>query len=111
MEGKTIVYLLFVILVIGVIDVQGLSKGGLCPLKSTISKCMPTCMSDFQCSFNQVCCPNRCGSKSCAAPSPVNTGNGYKDSNGETYCGNRKCSRYEKCIFNSKTKREECVRT
>lgn len=39
-------------------------------------------MSDDQCSFNQKCCPNKCGSTSCAQASAINTGSdgGYKGS-------------------------------
>lgn len=57
-----------------------LDKEGHCPLRNSISKCSPRCVSDFQCSFNEKCCPNKCGSDSCAPASAVSTGNGYKGS-------------------------------
>lgn len=57
-------------------------KGGSCPLRNSVSKCMPSCASDYQCSSNEKCCPNKCGSQSCATPSSINTGSdgGYKSS-------------------------------
>lgn len=57
-----------------------LDKEGHCPLRNSVSKCTPKCVSDFQCSFNEKCCPNKCGSESCVSASPVSTGNGYKGS-------------------------------
>lgn len=57
-------------------------KEGHCPLRNSVSKCIPRCVSDYQCSFNEKCCPNKCGSESVQA-SPINTGNGYKGSNGK----------------------------
>ncbi|KAF3422590.1 hypothetical protein E2986_11060 [Frieseomelitta varia] len=69
-----------------------MNKEGHCPLRNSISKCSPRCVSDFQCSFNKKCCPNKCGSDSCAPASAVSTGNGYKgSSDGNVYCAGIKC--------------------
>ncbi|XP_028525294.1 waprin-Thr1 isoform X1 [Apis cerana] len=86
-------------------------KEGHCPLRNSVSKCTPRCVSDYQCFFNEKCCPNKCGSESCVQASPINTGNGYKGSNDDVYCAGIKCGPYEKCQFDRKTKREKCVRT
>ncbi|XP_015115681.1 waprin-Thr1 [Diachasma alloeum] len=115
MDGKILLLALGFAMAVGVIEAQLSHKGGNCPLRNTVSRCMPTCVSDYQCSFNQKCCPNKCGSMSCAAPSAVYTGSdgGYKGSGRDTgvYCGGVKCGPYEKCEFDRTTKRERCVRT
>ncbi|XP_043271573.1 waprin-Phi2 [Venturia canescens] len=101
------------ILVIGEIAAQGSYKSGNCPMRNTVSSCTPRCMNDYDCSFDKKCCPNKCGSMSCAQSSAVNTGNdgGYKGSSGSVYCGGVKCGPYEKCVFDRSTKRDKCART
>ncbi|XP_063988102.1 waprin-Thr1-like [Diachasmimorpha longicaudata] len=114
MDRKILLVLCFLVTV-GVIEAQLSHKGGNCPLRNTVSKCTPSCVTDYQCSFNEKCCPNKCGSTSCTSSSAVNTGSdgGYKSSNRDTgvYCGGVKCSSYEKCEMDRTTKRERCVRT
>lgn len=109
-----------------------IDQSGHCPLKNSVSKCTPRCVSDYQCSMNEKCCPNKCGSTSCVEASAISTGSGYKGSqNGEkicyfmniwyiltkfyfsdaVYCGGVKCGPYQKCQFDRSTKREKCVRT
>ncbi|XP_012243310.1 waprin-Thr1-like [Bombus vosnesenskii] len=112
MHKKGIIMVLAVCLLIAVADAQLSHKEGHCPLRNSVSKCTPKCVSDFQCSFNEKCCPNKCGSESCVSASPVSTGNGYKgSSNDDVYCGGVKCGPYQKCKFDRRTKREKCVRT
>ncbi|XP_050588548.1 waprin-Thr1 [Bombus affinis] len=112
MHKKGIIMLPAVCLLIAVADAQLSHKEGHCPLRNSVSKCTPKCVSDFQCSFNEKCCPNKCGSESCVSASPVSTGNGYKgSSNDDVYCGGVKCGPYQKCKFDRRTKREKCVRT
>ncbi|XP_076642591.1 waprin-Thr1 [Halictus rubicundus] len=87
-------------------------QSGHCPLKNSVSKCTPRCVSDYQCSMNEKCCPNKCGSTSCVEASAISTGSGYKGSqNDAVYCGGVKCGPYQKCQFDRITKREKCVRT
>ncbi|XP_043522325.1 waprin-Thr1-like [Frieseomelitta varia] len=112
MYRKEIILVLAVCLLIAVADAQLSYKEGHCPLRNSISKCSPRCVSDFQCSFNKKCCPNKCGSDSCAPASAVSTGNGYKgSSDGNVYCAGIKCGPYEKCQLDRRTKREKCTRT
>ncbi|XP_015189088.1 PREDICTED: WAP four-disulfide core domain protein 18 [Polistes dominula] len=112
MYRKTLILLFCLCLMMIVTSGQLSSKAGFCPLKSTIDKCMPRCVSDYQCSGNQKCCPNKCGSTSCVSSSAVNTGNGYKGSSntGAVICAGVKCRNQEKCQFDRNTKREKCVR-
>ncbi|XP_057338228.1 waprin-Thr1 [Microplitis mediator] len=112
MDVKIIIF--FCLTCVGIINAQGSFKSGYCPLQNRVTRCMPTCMSDYQCGFNEKCCPNKCNSKSCTSPSPVGTGydGGYKGSGGnDVNCGGSTCNRYQKCEFNRSTKRYECVRT
>ncbi|CAL7952178.1 unnamed protein product [Xylocopa violacea] len=112
MHRKGTTLILAVCLLIATAVAQLSHKEGHCPLKSSVSKCMPRCVSDFQCSLNEKCCPNKCGSESCVQASAVNTGSGYKGSwNEPVYCAGVKCGVREKCAFDRKTKREKCVRT
>ncbi|XP_076224187.1 waprin-Thr1 isoform X3 [Nomia melanderi] len=69
-----------VCLLVAVTIAQLSSKSGHCPLKNSISKCTPRCVTDYQCSMNEKCCPNKCGTESCADASIFSAGNGYKGS-------------------------------
>ncbi|XP_011306766.1 waprin-Thr1 [Fopius arisanus] len=113
--GGKILLLVCIVMAVGVIQAQLSHKGGNCPLRNTVSRCQPNCVSDHQCPSNEKCCSNKCGSMSCAGPSAVNTGSdgGYKNSGRDTgvFCGGIKCSPYEKCEMDRTTKRERCVRT
>lgn len=52
-----------------------LVKGtGSCPIRQSVKSCLPKCLSDFECIGYKRCCPNVCGSMSCADISPVYTG-------------------------------------
>ncbi|XP_076662881.1 waprin-Thr1 [Andrena cerasifolii] len=109
---KGTVLALTVCLLIATAVAQLSHKGGHCPLRNSVSKCTPRCVTDYQCSMNEKCCPNKCGSESCADASPFSTGSGYKGSqNDGVYCAGIKCGAYEKCKFDRNTKREKCVRT
>ncbi|XP_011138042.2 WAP four-disulfide core domain protein 2 isoform X2 [Harpegnathos saltator] len=86
-------------------------KSGNCPLKNTVSNCGTRCTTDSQCVLNQKCCPNKCGHMSCAEPSVISTGSGYKGSNQQAvYCNGVKCATSEKCLFDRNTRREKCTR-
>lgn len=111
MEKKGAVLLLVYLLIATAIAQLSHKGAGFCPLKNSVSKCTPRCTTDFQCSFNEICCPNKCGSESCVQASAVSTGNGYKGSNDAVYCAGVKCGPYEKCRFDRSSKREKCVRT
>ncbi|KAG8036691.1 hypothetical protein G9C98_004013 [Cotesia typhae] len=112
-DRKIIVFVCLLIS-IAVVSGQGSYKSGYCPLQNTVTRCMLRCHSDYECSFNEKCCPNKCGSMSCVSPNAVATGynGGYKGSgdNGVS-CGGTTCNKYQKCEFNRSTKRYECVRT
>lgn len=57
-------------------DCHLLAKGtGSCPIKDTVKICLPKCLSDFECVGYRRCCPNSCGTMSCADVSPVSAGN------------------------------------
>lgn len=60
------------------------------------------------------CCPNLCNYKSCALPKNTNknTNNkaGASGSGAGNYCGNMKCSAFEKCDKDKTTQRFKCVR-
>lgn len=65
-----------------------LAKGtGSCPIKDTVKICLPKCLSDFECVGYKRCCPNSCGTRSCADVSPVSSGN---DPHNPIYEGNNK---------------------
>ncbi|CAL1675715.1 unnamed protein product [Lasius platythorax] len=88
-------------------------RSGNCPLRNTVTNCNPRCVGDEQCSFNQKCCPNKCGSTSCAQSSAINTGDdgGYKgSSNQAVYCNGVKCAAYEKCQYDRNARRDKCTR-
>jgi hypothetical protein len=40
---------------------------------------MSRCISDFECSFERKCCPNACGSTSCAESGPISYGFDQRD--------------------------------
>ncbi|XP_011639034.1 waprin-Phi2-like isoform X2 [Pogonomyrmex barbatus] len=99
------------LLIVGTFS-QTFYKSGNCPMRNTVT-CGSRCIGDGQCSFNQKCCPNKCGFTSCANTSPVNTGSdgGYKgSSNQAVYCNGVKCAAYEKCQYDRNTRREKCTR-
>ncbi|XP_074029090.1 waprin-Thr1 isoform X2 [Leptinotarsa decemlineata] len=86
-----------------------------CPLSSSMTSCSPKCKEDSEC-FGRKCCSNICNTKSCVpANHKDNQNNGYKNQNSKSalgsYCGNVKCSSFEKCDFDKTTKRQKCVRT
>ncbi|XP_076162976.1 waprin-Thr1 isoform X2 [Ptiloglossa arizonensis] len=111
MIKKSVILSLTVCLMIAAAVAQLSHKSGHCPLRNSVSKCTPRCVSDYQCSSNEKCCPNKCGSESCVTASVVNTGNDYKGSQTGVYCAGVKCGPYQKCKFDRSTKREKCVRT
>ncbi|CAH0382034.1 unnamed protein product [Bemisia tabaci] len=56
------------------------SKTGFCPLRLSVTSCAPRCMSDWECGEDRKCCPNICGSMSCAATSAVESSDKKFDS-------------------------------
>ncbi|XP_076234875.1 waprin-Thr1 [Calliopsis andreniformis] len=112
MTAKATVLILLTCLLAATTVAQLSSKSGHCPLRNSVARCTPRCVTDYQCSMNEKCCPNKCGTNSCVDASPISTGNGYKGSQrDEVYCAGVKCGAYEKCKFDRNTKREKCVRT
>ncbi|XP_031633722.1 uncharacterized protein LOC116347300 [Contarinia nasturtii] len=95
------------------------ATSGECPLSSQTSSCSPKCLQDHECSaMGGICCPNLCNTKSCVRPKAGSQGSSsgsYKGSSTKTatgvYCGNVKCSAYEKCAEDKSSKRQKCVRT
>ncbi|XP_063233519.1 waprin-Thr1-like isoform X2 [Bacillus rossius redtenbacheri] len=88
------------------------SKAGFCPLRSYVTRCSPSCSSDYQCLGGAKCCPNVCGSRSCVGARPVAQGGeaGSKYDGPDTvYCGNVKCRSSEKCAFDRTSRREKCI--
>lgn len=67
------------------------SKSGHCPMARTVTNCFNRCKSDYECSFDKKCCPNACGSTSCAESSPISYGSDLRDYNESIYCDNVKC--------------------
>ncbi|XP_067008193.1 waprin-like protein [Anabrus simplex] len=84
------------------------SRAGHCPYTAAVKVCTPRCYNDFECSSGSKCCPNSCGTKSCAHAGAVSFGEkGNTASN--VYCGDRKCSSSEKCGIDRSTKKEKCM--
>jgi WAP four-disulfide core domain protein 2 len=89
---------------------------GDCPLSSQVTTCTPKCLQDTECGVvGGICCPNLCNSKSCVRPKTGSSSDKYKGSTGGssasgTYCGNVKCSSFEKCSSDKTTSRPKCVR-
>ncbi|XP_055856951.1 uncharacterized protein LOC129919878 [Episyrphus balteatus] len=92
-----------------------------CPSFSKVQNCTPKCLQDTECSsIGGKCCPNVCNGRSCAQQNTLSKSDsgssafGSKDkySGGAgTYCGNVKCSSFEKCDMDKSTKRPKCVRS
>ncbi|XP_023726132.1 waprin-Thr1 [Cryptotermes secundus] len=111
--AKSMIALITVFLVTLVLSSNVLSqasKSGYCPMARTVTNCFNRCKSDYECSFDKKCCPNACGSTSCAESSLISYGSEARDYNKSTYCDNVKCHTGEKCVFDTKTKRNRCVR-
>ncbi|CAO1431149.1 unnamed protein product [Diamesa tonsa] len=84
-----------------------------CPASSTVTTCTPKCKEDHECTATGgKCCPNLCNARSCYRPKANSKGTDkYSSSGGAgTYCGNVKCSSFEKCGLDS-SKRQKCVRS
>ncbi|XP_049784406.1 waprin-Thr1 [Schistocerca cancellata] len=102
-----------VLLVLAEVSAQG-SRPGHCPLASTVKQCTPRCTSDWQClSSAEKCCPNLCGSQSCARPSSTSVQDKYSGSGGSgsgsgVYCGNTKCRPGQTCKADRSTSRPSC---
>ncbi|XP_067628219.1 waprin-Thr1 isoform X1 [Eurosta solidaginis] len=89
-----------------------------CPSSTKVYSCTPKCKHDSDCSsIGGKCCPNLCNERSCIQRNQVDMdsksgGSKYADSSNQgSYCGNTKCSPYEKCEMDRSTKRMKCVRT
>ncbi|XP_049317838.1 uncharacterized protein LOC105226840 isoform X1 [Bactrocera dorsalis] len=90
-----------------------------CPSSTKVLSCTPKCKQDTDCSaIGGKCCPNLCNERSCIQRNQLDQGNGnskggdkYSSGNSGAYCGNTKCSPYEKCEMDRSTKRQKCVRT
>ncbi|TMW52563.1 hypothetical protein DOY81_002388, partial [Sarcophaga bullata] len=91
---------------------------GECPSSTKVQTCTPKCLHDSECSaIGGKCCPNLCNGRSCVQSnllsnagsrdtSPFSKNSGSSGS----YCGNVKCSAFEKCESDRATKRPKCVR-
>uniref|UniRef100_W8C475 WAP domain-containing protein n=1 Tax=Ceratitis capitata TaxID=7213 RepID=W8C475_CERCA len=96
-----------------------MSNAQSCPSASRVLTCTPKCKQDSDCSaIGGKCCPNLCNERSCIQRNQLDLGGGdksggdkYSSSNSGSYCGNTKCSPYEKCEMDRSTKRQKCVRT
>ncbi|XP_054090838.1 uncharacterized protein LOC105210339 isoform X1 [Zeugodacus cucurbitae] len=90
-----------------------------CPSSTKVLTCTPKCKQDSDCSaIGGKCCPNLCNERSCIQRNQFDQssgsnkdGNKYSSGSSGAYCGNTKCSPYEKCQMDRSTKREKCVRT
>ncbi|XP_075163445.1 waprin-Thr1-like [Haematobia irritans] len=90
-----------------------------CPTPSKIYTCSPRCYKDSDCAqFGGKCCSDNCNQKSCV-PRHMLTKFGdssntrpdkYGPNKGSVYCGNVKCTAFEKCEVHRITKKERCVR-
>ncbi|KDR08242.1 hypothetical protein L798_01960, partial [Zootermopsis nevadensis] len=49
-------------------------KSGHCPPSRRVTNCFNRCKTDYVCSFDEKCCPNVCGSESCAKSSSISYG-------------------------------------
>ncbi|XP_018903331.1 waprin-Thr1 [Bemisia tabaci] len=87
------------------------SKTGFCPLRLSVTSCAPRCMSDWECGEDRKCCPNICGSMSCAATSAVESSDKKFDSSnsGGVRCANTMCHPQQICKTDPKTKRRYCA--
>ncbi|XP_022906187.2 waprin-like protein [Onthophagus taurus] len=88
-------------------------QGKSCPLASKVTSCSPKCKDDTEC-FGKRCCNNICNTKSCVAENIRGGDDDYKGSKNTatgSYCGNVKCSAFEKCQIDRTTNRQKCVRS
>ncbi|XP_039954002.1 uncharacterized protein LOC126757442 isoform X2 [Bactrocera neohumeralis] len=112
--GATFKVLLLLLLALVV-----MSNAQSCPSSTKVLSCTPKCKQDTDCSaIGGKCCPNLCNERSCIQRNQLDQGNGnskggdkYSSGNSGAYCGNTKCSPYEKCEMDRSTKRQKCVRT
>ncbi|XP_070501490.1 waprin-like protein [Chironomus tepperi] len=89
-----------------------------CPSYTQVNTCTPKCKEDIECaSSGGKCCPNICSTRSCVSRQNnskfgSNSGDKY-GSNSATgsYCGNVKCSSFEKCGTDPSSKKPKCVRS
>lgn len=90
-----------------------------CPPPSKIYNCTPRCFKDSDCaSIAGKCCPNLCNQSSCVARHMLtNSSDKYGSkpdkhgiNSGSVYCGNVKCTAFERCEVDRITKKEKCVR-
>ncbi|BFG03828.1 uncharacterized protein DMAD_02960 [Drosophila madeirensis] len=90
-----------------------------CPSSTKVQNCTPKCLHDSECSaIGGKCCPNLCNGRSCVQPNQLGNSGGDKSPFGSknsgatgSYCGNVKCSSFEKCDMDRSTKRPKCVRS
>ncbi|XP_050293867.1 uncharacterized protein LOC126734336 [Anthonomus grandis grandis] len=106
----------YALLFIGLICISGvISADADCPLSNKMTSCSPKCKDDSEC-HGKKCCPNICNARSCVPDHlkyATAGGDGYKQNSKTatgTYCGNVKCSSFEKCEFDRASKRSKCVR-
>uniref|UniRef100_A0A1B0BFS7 WAP domain-containing protein n=1 Tax=Glossina palpalis gambiensis TaxID=67801 RepID=A0A1B0BFS7_9MUSC len=100
------------------LTVAAIILGSECPSYNKVQNCTPKCLHDSECSsIGGKCCPNLCNGRSCVQPNLLsNSGRDTspfsKNTSGGsgTYCGNVKCSAFEKCENDRTTKRPKCVR-
>nr|P0DQZ3.1 RecName: Full=Waprin-like protein; Flags: Precursor [Tetramorium bicarinatum] len=114
MNRSLLAFAIVLVLLVAGTSSQLFNKSGNCPMRNTVTSCTPRCIGDGECSSNQKCCPNKCGTTSCANSSPLNTGSdgGYKGSSNQqaVYCNGVKCAAYEKCQYDRNTRRDKCTR-
>ncbi|XP_054738573.1 uncharacterized protein LOC129244770 isoform X2 [Anastrepha obliqua] len=112
--GETFKVLMLLLLALVV-----MSNAQSCPSASKVLTCTPKCKQDTDCSGSGgKCCPNLCNERSCIQRNQLDYGSSSSSrdkysgsSSSGAYCGNTKCSPYEKCEMDRSTKREKCVRT
>ncbi|XP_005190815.1 waprin-Thr1 [Musca domestica] len=114
MANKTLIFTLFALSLV----VMSLAAGD-CPSSTKVQTCTPKCLHDSECSaIGGKCCPNLCNGRSCVQPNLLSN-SGSRDTSpfssknsgsSGSYCGNVKCSSFEKCESDRSTKRPKCVR-
>ncbi|XP_021939759.1 waprin-Thr1 [Zootermopsis nevadensis] len=112
MERKEFVFItaLLTILIITSNASAQSRKSGHCPPSRRVTNCFNRCKTDYVCSFDEKCCPNVCGSESCAKSSSISYGSDNRDESESVYCDNVKCQSGEKCVLDKRTKRNKCGR-
>ncbi|XP_011295532.2 waprin-like protein [Musca domestica] len=111
---------IFLVLVFTCVMAQIISaQSNECPPSSKVYTCSPRCYKDGDCAtMGGKCCPDTCNQKSCVPRHMLNkygdAGNTrpdkYGPNKGTVYCGNVKCTAFERCEVDRTTKRERCVR-